>query len=109
MVKYILPLLISISLFAQVPMPPDSVTIEYFHEGDSLRISWQPVTHDTAGNPICISMYRIFCNYIPVFPDDAIPCGMTLDQYHSIIMDITPAQLAYSPRWFYWVTAREGG
>ena len=106
--KPILILLLPVLLFAQQPAQVEGVVIEYFPD-DSVRISWEPVLYDTAGNPICISMYKIYCYPSPRFPGEQLPCGITLDQYHSITMEITPAQLAYSPRWYYRVTATEGG
>lgn len=88
------------------PMPPDSVVIEYFTDGDSVRISWQPVTHDTAGNEICISLYYIYHS-----PNQIAWTlrAMTLDQYHSVIIQIDPSQIVYSPRWYYHVRATPGG
>lgn len=103
MLKWTPLLLLATALFAQQPAAPDSVVIEYFPPGDSVRISWQPVTVDTAGEEICISLYKIYTNVIPWF-ETSLLRGITLDQYHSIIMYPPPGQ-----QWYYWVTCTPGG
>lgn len=57
----------AVSLLTPIPEPlaPQNLVINVV--GPDLSLSWDPVTHDNAGNPVSVSEYRIYTSDTPDF------------------------------------------
>lgn len=53
------------SVMGYPPRPPQNVTA--FISGTSLILDWDDVTQDTAGNPVTVDCYYVYCGYAPYF------------------------------------------
>jgi hypothetical protein len=82
-----------------VPEMPGNVTVQC--DSDRVRLAWEAVERDTAGNSITVDEYRIYChNSTPYFlPDSICLAGVTPD---TVWVDSTASAMNRS---FYRVTA----
>lgn len=75
----------AVSLTTQIPELPPPQNLELLVNGADLLLSWDPVTQDTAGNPVSISVYMVYADDTPDFicgPDNlagsVVPPQITL-------------------------------
>lgn len=65
----------AVSLQTHIPELPAPQNLEITVTGADLELSWDPVTQDSAGNPVTVSEYRVYASEIPDFecgPDTLI-------------------------------------
>jgi glucan biosynthesis protein len=65
-----------------LPLIPQNVNIEI--SGSNVLLSWDPVTHDTEGNEITISSYRIYWNEDPYFTPDVFEAEVTESSFEHV-------------------------
>jgi len=74
--------------------------------GDSLLLSWDPVTVDTAGNEVAISYYEVFRDTIPYFTPSLV--NRIATTINTTYLDVTPGLVGdVSVNYFYAVSARD--